>query len=98
MAFALSLAAAMLAQSRTGQPQQGNAERGNAVCRATAAEWQLLMQALLSSCSTASAQAWLGYVPNNLRKETQQLLSSLRSGCAPDWCVAPCLGQRCAGP
>ncbi|KAK9792736.1 hypothetical protein WJX73_001631 [Symbiochloris irregularis] len=48
--------------------------------KATAAEWQLLMLALLSSCSTAAAQAWLGYVPGNLGKETQTLIGTLRTG------------------
>lgn len=47
---------------------------------ASEAEWQLLVPALLASCSLAAAQAWLGYVPAQLQQEAAQVIGQLSTG------------------
>lgn len=48
--------------------------------RGTAAEWRLLLPALLASCSVAAAQGWLGYTPPVIQREAAILLDRLRTG------------------
>lgn len=47
---------------------------------ASEAEWQLLVGALLASCSLAAARAWLGYVPGELQRQAALVIGRLRDG------------------
>lgn len=47
---------------------------------ASEAEWQLLVGALLASCSLAAARAWLGYVPAELQRQAALVIRRLRDG------------------
>ena len=52
----------------------------------TAAEWKLLIPALLASCSLRAAQAWLGYIPPPLQDQASMLILQLDEGklsCTP---------------
>ena len=50
-------------------------------CReGSAAEWALLLPAVLASASMRAAQGWLGYCPPTVRLEAGQLLDALDAG------------------
>ncbi len=54
---------------------------GDLCCsQGTAEEWNLLIPALLASCSLRAAQAWLGYTPSPIHDQARLLISRLDQG------------------
>jgi hypothetical protein len=48
--------------------------------RASAQEWDVLLAALLTSCSVAAAQAWLGYTPPTLGEDADRAFRRVAAG------------------
>ena len=53
------------------------AETGCVRCSASPEQWQLATQAITASCAVTCAHAWLGYIPQGLMKDVQDVLQQL---------------------